>query len=304
MSASNTYQSLLDRIDYVPIFFEPWYLDQCCGTDGWSYEFLNQDGRVAVWPYLINRKLLWRRILPAPFVKWSGPLFSSGFSDEEKKEGFSQLFSKLPEVAFFQQNLFYEIEPTVAPHIEITEKYSYRLDLTQSLENVFGNIHTNYRKRNIPAAAHLDLRFDEDAGKMADLQFRSYVRGGYTAPFSRQFLIAHIEKIIEKNRGCILSLHDQAQIYAAVFLIWDKNSSYYHLAGMDPELRKSGASIRLIWEVIKYTFDQLELPIFDFEGSMIPSIERVRKSFGAQKKIYFQISQQNSFIYKYLTNRS
>ena len=69
------------------------------------------------------------------------------------------------------------------------------------------------------------------------------------------------------------------------------------MAGDDPELRNSGAGVLLVWEAIQYTKNELGLNIFDFEGSIIKPIERVRRQFGTKQIPYFNISKYNSKLY-------
>jgi hypothetical protein len=69
-----------------------------------------------------------------------------------------------------------------------------------------------------------------------------------------------------------------------------------HLVGEDPALRKSGAGIRLIWEAIKFTSQELGLDRLDFEGSMIEGVEQVRRDCGARQKAYFTLMRTPSLL--------
>ena len=48
------------------------------------------------------------------------------------------------------------------------------------------------------------------------------------------------------------------KIHSVVYLIWDNKTAYFHLAGDDPALRNSGASILLTWETIRYAREVLK----------------------------------------------
>ena len=63
-----------------------------------------------------------------------------------------------------------------------------------------------------------------------------------------------------------------------------------------PELRASGAGVLLLWEMIRYSGEVLQLPIFDFLGSMIQPIERVRRQFGAVQQPYFRLRRERSAL--------
>jgi hypothetical protein len=75
------------------------------------------------------------------------------------------------------------------------------------------------------------------------------------------------------------------------------------MGGSDPELRNSGANSLCMWEAIK--FASTVTKAFDFEGSMIESVERFFRAFGARQVPYFQISKINSpFVKIYRDIRS
>lgn len=118
-------------------------------------------------------------------------------------------------------------------------------------------------------------------------------------PYSQSFLEKH-HKILQDNNASKIfyAVDEQENIHSALYLTWDSTTSYVHLVGENPELRNSGAGILLIWEAIKYTAEQLSLDYFDFEGSMIESVERVRRDFGAVQTPYFSISKTNSKLIK------
>ncbi len=70
------------------------------------------------------------------------------------------------------------------------------------------------------------------------------------------------------------------------------------MVGEDPELRNSGAGILLIWKAIEFTRNELNILNFDFLGSMIQSVEPVRRSFGARQVPYFQLRKVKSPVLK------
>jgi hypothetical protein len=88
----------------------------------------------------------------------------------------------------------------------------------------------------------------------------------------------------------------QGRLHAAAYIVWDEQAAYYLMGGADPELRTSGATSLLMWEAIKFASTVTQT--FDFEGSMIESIERFFRAFGAKQKRYFRVSKTNSLPLK------
>ena len=82
--------------------------------------------------------------------------------------------------------------------------------------------------------------------------------------------------------------------HAGVLIVWDENSAYYLMGGGNPKLRNSGATSLCMWEAIKFASTVTKK--FDFEGSMIESVERFFRAFGATQKPYFHITKTPSYI--------
>ena len=60
----------------------------------------------------------------------------------------------------------------------------------------------------------------------------------------------------------------------AVWIAWDDKRAYYLLGGYDHSAKSSNAVALAMWRAIQFTATDLKLPEFDFEGSMIPAVER------------------------------
>jgi len=93
-----------------------------------------------------------------------------------------------------------------------------------------------------------------------------------------------------------LAIDEKDNVHASIYMVWDKISAYYLTGGADPVLRNSGATSLLMYTAIKDMAEYVNT--FDFEGSMIESIERFFSSFGTIQKPYFQISKINNPILK------
>jgi len=93
----------------------------------------------------------------------------------------------------------------------------------------------------------------------------------------------------EQEQGEIFGGFDeQGRLHAVVFVVWQDSYAYYIAGGSDPLLRHSGAHSLVMWEAIQYASQYTSR--FDFEGSMIPGVERFFREFGALQKPYFSIT--------------
>lgn len=112
------------------------------------------------------------------------------------------------------------------------------------------------------------------------------------------YKLSYLKRIVEaarENAGVeVLSAVDSAGIiHAAIVVIFDSVSAYYVASSIDPDLRRSGSTTFLILEAIKIV--SVATNRFDFEGSMIPGVERSFRKFGARQTSHFVISKDESW---------
>ena len=77
-------------------------------------------------------------------------------------------------------------------------------------------------------------------------------------------------------------------LHAVAFIVWQNSSAYYIAGGGDPVFRSSGAHSLVLWEAIRQVSRYTGK--FDFEGSMLPGVERFFRGFGAVQTPYFMIT--------------
>jgi lipid II:glycine glycyltransferase (peptidoglycan interpeptide bridge formation enzyme) len=83
---------------------------------------------------------------------------------------------------------------------------------------------------------------------------------------------------------------------AATFCIYFNHTCYYLLSGYHTEKKHAGAGILAVIESMKHA-KQLNLVLFDFEGSMLPEIEEYFREFGGKLTAYNTINKAYG-IYK------
>ena len=93
-----------------------------------------------------------------------------------------------------------------------------------------------------------------------------------------------------KNNCCKIFLAKDIDhnIHSGIFLVWTKKTVYYLIGGSNPEYRNSESMSLLMWESIKFASSFVDE--FDFEGTMVESIERFIRGFGAAQSPYFQLT--------------
>ena len=292
------------QLDF-PIFLESWFLDAVCEGGYWDYVFVEKaEEIVAVMPYFFKKKPFFSYIAMPHICKFMGPFVMEKYRESlAVAEIYAQLIVQLPKTDGFNQNFHYNItnwKPFQKHGFQQTTVYSYVLNGLDNLEETYKNIIGDYRNNKIKKAkTALRLKENVSLETFFKIQKMTFDRQNISLPFSFAFL-QKLDEVLRKKKSRLIlaAIDDNEIIHSVCYLIWDKKSVYYLMAGDDPDHRNSGAAIFLVWEAIQITSKRLGLNQFDFLGSMIEPIERVRRNFGATQLPYFSISKYNSILFE------
>jgi hypothetical protein len=124
----------------------------------------------------------------------------------------------------------------------------------------------------------------------------SIVKSLVLKTFSRQEMVAneyYLNKILfefanKDNSFAFAAFRENIPI-AVSFCICDGSTAYYLLGGYDDKNKHHGAGAFAVWEAIKHA-QRLGLKQFDFEGSMVPQIEKYFRGFGGRLTPYYRIN--------------
>lgn len=289
------YQQFCQQVPDLPVFAQPWYLDAVCEGGEWDAAVVRYgELLVAAMPYFLKRKGPFRYLAMPYFCKYLGPYLHPEFRALKFEHKFyEQLIGQLPNVHAIKQ----EFHPSATNWLPFywqgyhqTTRYTYQINLKEGLDAVYQGFNRNVRRNIKKAEKVLTIRHDMAPEAFHRMVLLSFERQGLSDPHSLEFFLRHDAALAQHESRTIFCAEDrQGRIHSAAYLIWDGLSSYYHLSGDDPELRDSGAGLLLIREAIRYTHEVLQLPVFDFEGSMIPNIEAIRRQFGGRQVPYFRV---------------
>lgn len=307
MNAKEEYLAFCRAAPDVPVFAQGWYLDACAAGGDWDVVLAHDAGRVvAALPYFSKQKGPFRYATMPPFVKWLGPYLLPEFRGVLKKEHalLEELLKQLPALAAFQQN-FYPTATNWLPfywqQFRQTTYYTYRLHGLHHLAQVEAGLNRNVRRNIQKARQQVQVVHHLSPAQFYRINQLSFERQQLPMPYSEaEFERLDAALAAHSARQMFFAVDAQARIHSAAYLIWDQQAAYYHLSGDDPALRDSGAGILLIWEAIRYASEVLGLACFDFEGSMLPAVERIRVQFGAVQTPYFFVWKYNSRLFEFL----
>jgi lipid II:glycine glycyltransferase (peptidoglycan interpeptide bridge formation enzyme) len=287
------------------IFSQPWWLD-AVAPDSWDAIKIEKGGQIfARLPYVIKRKygltMLTMPKLTQTLGPWLRP-YPGKYANKlsEEKELMDELIDRLPQFDVFKQNFHYSIVnwlPFYWSGFEQTTRYTYVIKSLIDLDQVWNEFDSNTRKRIRKAKKEVFVHNDHSVNEFLDLNEMTFQRQDLSLPYSRDFVRRIDKACVEHNcRKMFFAKDHKGRLHAAIYLVWDDQSAYYLMGGSDPNLRNSGAMSLLMWEAIQYAATVTNT--FDFEGSMIESVERHFRSFGAKQKRYFQVTKINSLPLK------
>ena len=171
---------------------------------------------------------------------------------------------------------------------KVVPNYTYRLDLSVTLEQMIKNM-SSERRKNITSAKRdgLSVRMTTDMIIVRDLVLGTFRR-------QKKFVDqASLEAILFRyanplNSFALTSYRGEHPI-ATCFVIHDAHTAYYLLGGYSDDEKHHGAGASAMFEAIKRS-KEMGLKIFDFEGSVIPAIERYFRGFGGELTSYYTVN--------------
>lgn len=181
-----------------------------------------------------------------------------------------------------------DIQPFIWNKYITSIRYTYRLNLTNE-EILWSNLQEKTKinkgnKSNVTVKwgfnEYIDTYFE-----LNDKSFSSQNITNFDNELTKKLLIE-----LNKNNNCIIGIifDENNKAIGGCVLAYDNKRAYYIMGGISRE-NNFGMSY-LLWQAILYTKNILNLPVFDFEGSMIPSIEKYFRKFGGELIPYYSLN--------------
>lgn len=309
MANKDRYHLLSNTEESIPIFSRYWWLDTACGGPAyWDVLLIEQKGQVqAALPFYVPAPGV---ISMPPFTQTMGPWFAPEPQDAKythtlgKRQALCKEFTDaLKKYPHFLQNFNYRITdwlPFYWEGYKQTTRYTYLLNNIGDEKSLWENMSSNIR-RNITKARekhNIIVKKGISVDEFLKIQTLTFERQKLSAPKNSDTLKNIILACRQRNQGDLWGAYDnKGNLHAVAFIAWQKSSAYYLAGGGDPALRSSGAHSLLLWECIRFAAQHTS--VFDFEGSMIPGVERFFREFGAIQTPFFTITKGKlSLIYR------
>lgn len=295
--SKDLYRTLCTKEDGIPVFSRDWWLDAACGDD-WDVLLQEKNGKVyAAMPLYIPCK----HIVSMPhYTQTMGVWFANEVSDlkyssliEHRQAICKYFIEELRPYKSFLQNFSHEFTDWLPFYWEgysQTTRYTYVLHGIKDTEKLISDM-SQQTRRNLRKAEErlIAVCRDISTDDFLKVQALTFERQRKKNMQSSSVLRRIIDAARDREQGNLFGGYDrEGRLHAVAFIVWQKNSAYYIAGGGDPVLRSSGAHSLVLWNAIKHASQYTD--VFDFEGSMIPGVERFFREFGAVQTPYFMIT--------------
>lgn len=293
---SETYKDIVAQIGCV--FNTPNWL-KIYGTKLKTYGLYNKGGKLfGLFNLYFEKRMGFTQIKNPPFSPNIGLFFINPSSNFAKKQSFNKSIYKA--VSEFINTLSASLITITLPieHVDmqafiwddykVIPNYTYQLNLSELNENTIKDHFSPERRNDIAKALkdNIECRLSSDYSLVKKMVEHTYNRKGKTL---KDGLLSNILEQFKSTNSFAFVSYQKNKPIAASFVIYDKQTAYYLLGGYDPKHKHQGAGALAVYHAILQA-KKIGIPIFDFEGSMLPEVERYFRGFGGELKILFTLN--------------
>lgn len=184
-----------------------------------------------------------------------------------------------------------DTQPFIWDNFEVSPRYTYLLDLSRSkeeLKNNFGKGLKHSIKKMENTEFIYDFKMDEDTIGLIET---SSLKG--RGKDEKLVFKKLIQNLSGHSSAKVIKASDGQSVSVAVFLIAGNNAVY--LFGGSRNSSGSVVGTAVIQKGIE-SFKENGMKVLDFEGSMIPGVEKYFRSFGGELVPMFNIKKTPKFL--------
>ncbi|AGW94035.1 hypothetical protein [Ralstonia pickettii] len=299
------YRDLCEIERSIPFSSQAWWLDATVGPDRWSATLVERAGKViAAMPYVKRTKYGFVILTQPPAGHGLGPWLACKDAKPTKllsqqKELMTELIEQLPRFDHFAQAWHYSDTnwlPFFWKGYRQTTKYTYILPDLSDETSLWSAMQPTVKQDIRKATGRFNLRvrhsdsIDEFLPLNRNVGTDPRWRRGYSDDVARRIDAACKER---GKRKIFIVEDEEGRAHYSAYLVWDERSAYGLMGGANRDMPpNTGAGSYCIWETIRFAATVTR--IYDFSGSMLETVERFFRGFGAVQRPYFLISKTPS----------
>lgn len=307
MDNKEKYRQLCKKETSIPIFSRDWWLDVTAGEDNWDVVLVEKGGEIfASMPYMVTKRYIFTYLCQPILTQKLGPWikYPPGQKYDRKlgyeNEILKNLIEKLPKADIFSTCFDYSITnwlPFYWQGFEETTLYTYVIEDLIDIEKIFKEMSSDMRNMIRKAEKSVIVKESFDLELAYSLAQMTFDRQNMKIPYTLDMFKQISEACFAHNAGKIFIAEDSdGNQHGMSFMVYDENCAYYLIGGGNPEYRNSAAQDLLIWHMIKEAAKLTKK--FDFEGTMLPMVNKTFRSFGTIQKSYHSVQKIYTKKYK------
>lgn len=288
--------------DYHTIFQQDWWLD-AVAPGHWDAVTVERGGTTqARLPFVIKEQEGLTTLGQAPLTKWLGPWVrqtDAGYSKTLGREMslYGELISKLPRHDRFAQSFAPQVTnwlPFYWEGFDQKTRYTYVLETDQTLETLHANLDKRDRRQLRQASDRIQADLSDDLETFLRLNDLTFSRQGLKTPYSHEFVQRLDEAVLARAHRYLILARDKVsgEPHAGVYMVADDTRAYSLMSGQNPAFRDLNGGIVARWKAIE-VINAEGIPKLDLQGSMMKSVERRNRKYGAVQVPYFSIYRSN-----------
>ncbi len=234
-----------------------------------------------------------------PYTPHCGLFFTSDSKNNSSINNFSKevmnevcnFFTKLKSaltVLAFPSNII-DFQPFIWEKYKVIPNYTYRINLEKSIEDIKSNFDSKNRNV-INKAIKEEVVVSENSLTKEEL-FEFFMNSLNTtdANIYETELKNIFTKFSDDTNSFSVTARKGTELLGNVFCVYDKNTCYYLLGGVNKKSGVQGVNNLLVQRSIEKA-KELGCKTFDFEGSMLKGVEKFFRSFGPELVPYFTVN--------------
>ena len=315
------YKELCEEEKTIPLWQQFWWFEAICPGQ-WEVLLVEENGKImAALPYHFRTKLGMKFILQPQLTQATGPWLRATEKTESngaktdadrltyEKNYLGKLIVQLERLglSYYEQGFHFNFTnwlPFYWAGYKQSIRYPYLIENIGNYEKGLSRF-SSAKQRQLRKAekAEFSFEFDLKPDEFYALhkQFLASRKEGAMIDYSYLLFLRLWKVATTRKQGQIFALRDkQGNLHCAHFIVWDSISAYDLLYFINPSYASSGASTLVIANILKWLNGKTRS--FDFEGSMIESVENSYRQFGTVQKAYFQINKAFNPLAGWLIN--
>lgn len=265
-----------------------------------TYGIYDKGGKlIGCFNLAFDKKMGVRWIKTPPFSPTIGLAFKNPSSNSAKKNSFAKSIYKL--LASFLSDFkgalcticlgeeHKDMQPFIWANFKVIPNYTYHLSLKEKSESNLTQTFSPERRNDIKKAI-------KDGIVCKETTDMSFIKKMVEYTYDRKHKTLQVDALnnmlsrFGKDGKCysLVSFMNDEPL-AATFVGYDKKTAFYLLGGYNPNKKHQGAGALAVLKSIEKAIE-LGVDTFDFEGSMLPEVEKYFRGFGGDMVGYASIN--------------